>query len=161
MSNHYSTLGLEPGCDQEAVTKAYRKLARQYHPDRNPGDDEAVEMFKLVQAAYEVLSDPGKRHSYDMTLPRKRPTRGKVQSKPVVKPQIDPNLGKVWDAPPPQTDLWGRPLSAAEQAAWVALNKMSMREAVRQSDIIAKIAEPEFKDVFAGRYESSGSPELR
>ena len=61
----YEVLGLEKGASQEEIKKAYRKLARQYHPDKNPGDTEAEEMFKEVQAAYDVLSDPEKRQQYD------------------------------------------------------------------------------------------------
>jgi molecular chaperone DnaJ len=61
----YEILGVAKTATAEDITKAYRKLARQYHPDRNPGDDTAVEKFKEVQAAYEMLSDPDKRAEYD------------------------------------------------------------------------------------------------
>jgi molecular chaperone DnaJ len=61
----YKTLGVSKKASEEEIKKAYRKLARQYHPDRNPDDPAAEESFKEVQGAYDVLSDPEKRRAYD------------------------------------------------------------------------------------------------
>ena len=64
--NHYDVLGVSRDATQEDIKRAYRNLARRHHPDANPGDQAAVERFKEVGRAYEVLSDPGKRQRYDM-----------------------------------------------------------------------------------------------
>src|SRR3954451_10853486 len=61
----YRVLGVDKKASAEDIKKAYRKLARQYHPDRNPGDSAAEEKFKEVQAAYDVIGDPEKRKQYD------------------------------------------------------------------------------------------------
>jgi len=64
-TNLYETLGVAKNASQDEIKKAYRKLARQYHPDRNPDDKSAETRFKEVQTAYDVLSDPAKRKQYD------------------------------------------------------------------------------------------------
>jgi molecular chaperone DnaJ len=61
----YNVLGVDRKASADEIKKAYRKLARKYHPDRNPGDTAAEERFKEIQEAYSVLSDPDKRKAYD------------------------------------------------------------------------------------------------
>ncbi|RPI88327.1 MAG: J domain-containing protein [Chloroflexi bacterium] len=63
--DYYQTLGVDRKANESDIKRAYRKLALQYHPDRNPGDKKAEEKFKEINEAYQVLSDPSKRSRYD------------------------------------------------------------------------------------------------
>src|SRR5713101_4563113 len=63
--DYYKTLGVSKNATEKEIRQAYRKLARQYHPDVNPGDKAAEEKFKEINEANEVLSDPEKRKKYD------------------------------------------------------------------------------------------------
>ena len=63
--DYYEVLGVERNADEETLKKAYRKLAKKYHPDANPGDEAAAEKFKEASEAYAILSDPQKRQQYD------------------------------------------------------------------------------------------------
>ncbi len=68
--DYYEILGVDRNASDEEIKKSYRKLAMQYHPDRNPGNSEAEEMFKEAAEAYEVLSDEEKRDIYSALRPR-------------------------------------------------------------------------------------------
>lgn len=63
--DYYEVLGVSRDSDADTIKKAYRKMAMQYHPDRNPGDKEAEEKFKEAASAYDVLSNPDKKAKYD------------------------------------------------------------------------------------------------
>ncbi|HKS09578.1 MAG TPA: J domain-containing protein [Pyrinomonadaceae bacterium] len=65
IKDYYQTLGVKRGDSEDEIKKAYRKLARKFHPDLNPGDKASEEQFKQVQEAYDVLSDPEDRKLYD------------------------------------------------------------------------------------------------
>ena len=74
--DYYEVLGVDRGADDATLKKAYRKLAKKYHPDMNPGDKEAEAKFKEATEAYGVLSDPDKRRQYDQfgsVIRRRRP----------------------------------------------------------------------------------------
>src|SRR2546422_3236349 len=63
--DYYDVLGVKRDASEEEIKRAYRNLARKYHPDRNPGDKQAETHFKEVQDAYDILSDKNKRAQYD------------------------------------------------------------------------------------------------
>ena len=63
--DHYEVLGVGRNASQDEIKAAFRKLAVQHHPDKNPGDDKAPVRFKEINAAYQVLGDPNRRMMYD------------------------------------------------------------------------------------------------
>src|ERR687898_2930890 len=63
--DYYEVLGIKRDAKPEEIKKAYRRLARKYHPDVNPGDKASEERFKLTSEAHDILSDPKKRSVYD------------------------------------------------------------------------------------------------
>lgn len=75
--NFYEVLGVDKASGPEEITKAYRKLSKQYHPDRNPGDDDALAKYREVQEAHETLSDPHRRSAYDLPNSQQRFNRGR------------------------------------------------------------------------------------
>lgn len=76
MKDYYSILGVTQNCSEDEIRKQYRKLAMQYHPDRNPDSPEAEEKFKEIAEAYGVLTDPEKRQQYDTYMHQGGPQHG-------------------------------------------------------------------------------------
>ncbi len=66
--DYYAALGVKKSASADDIRKAFRKLARKYHPDVNPGDKSAEEKFKTISEANDILSDPKKRKIYDQRI---------------------------------------------------------------------------------------------
>ena len=71
--DYYEVLGVDKNADEAALKKAFRQLAKKYHPDMNPGDKDAEQKFKEIQEAYAVLSDAEKRRQYDLLTDPQEP----------------------------------------------------------------------------------------
>lgn len=86
MKNYYSVLGVAESASSDDIKKAYRKMAMQYHPDKNPGDKSAENKFKEITEAYETLSDVDKRASYDYG---RRPSQSRSNPFDMGDPDLD------------------------------------------------------------------------
>ena len=80
----YAVLGVSRSARRQTIQKAYRRLAMQYHPDRNPGSAEAAERFRQVQLAWDVLGDADKRAHYDRTGEVEGPAQSKSEANALV-----------------------------------------------------------------------------
>jgi curved DNA-binding protein CbpA len=81
-TDYYSLLGIERSAGASEIKQAYRRMVFRYHPDRNPDDDQAADMFKQILEAYETLSDSEKRSTYDeVTRPAEEPEKEDADQK--------------------------------------------------------------------------------
>lgn len=107
VTDYYEVLQVSPNADSEVIQAAYRRLAMKWHPDRNPGDPFAASQMKLLNEAYEVLSDPTLRREYDSSRSRTNTSGGRKEESPRTKASPP----KPESAPPPSSgDL---PVSSA------------------------------------------------
>ena len=88
--DYYSVLGIKRNASQEEIKRAYRKAVFLYHPDRNPGDDEAAGKFKQVLDAYEILSDALRRANYDQVT---RPSQAESEAEEEPVEEESPRFG--------------------------------------------------------------------
>ena len=98
--DYYNSLGVARNANADEIKKAYRQLALQYHPDRNPGNKEAEDKFKEVSESYEILSDPEKRFKYDNPMPQ-NPFMGFGGMGPFNFGNTGFNFNFTFDRPPP------------------------------------------------------------
>ena len=91
----YATLGVDRKASDDDIKKAYRKLARQYHPDRNPGDKAAASKFKDIQQAYDTLSDPEKRKLYDQFGPQYEQAQRAAQAGVAKSASLRPSISSL------------------------------------------------------------------
>lgn len=96
MRDYYKVLGVDVRASPLDIKRAYRKLALEYHPDRNPGSENASEMLKMVNEAYEVLSDQGKREAYDMLRILEARPRPLHAASPIVSPSQTERRFQRW-----------------------------------------------------------------
>ena len=162
--DYYEELGIGRNATQEEIKSAYRKKAFQWHPDRNPGDKNAETMFKIIQNAYDVLSNPLDKANYDgkgrtYTYAYKKPsyTAPKKPAKPAKKVYSSDRFS-IHDAPPPKYDLWGRPLSEDEQKEWQFNNSTHMKDVLRKQK---QQTASQWKDSMSDQYYSGGAPDIR
>jgi molecular chaperone DnaJ len=96
--DHYATLGLDHGCTEGQIRAAYRLLARQHHPDLNPGSREALAQTQSLNAAYEILSDPQRRKEHDeqLALAEKRRRSRAAGSSPTISKDVHLRLDEFF-----------------------------------------------------------------
>ena len=120
MIDYYAVLGVAPDADEDAIKNKYRKLAKQYHPDLNPGDKEAEAKFKAIGEAWAMLGDSESRTKYDAERAPKKAPSGKKHTAPMgdvdyskVMNQFDAFFGKAVK-PSPGAKQPKNPLDATE-----------------------------------------------
>lgn len=139
----YAVLGLSRGASAKDIKSAYRRLAREHHPDLNPGDPKAGERFKRVAAAYEVLSDPALRRRYDRTgrtgPGEARPSEATAQFVRAFQASVD-QMGRLF-----QEEILPRYIDAYFRGQGVALVRQILHD-VEQYALLKRLGGPDPSD---------------
>lgn len=177
--DYYKILGITPDADLDAIKKSYRKLAAQYHPDKNIGDAEAAERFKEIKKAYDYITENiGKPYKAEMPhnkKPKPQPPKPKADHKNETMPhnKLRRQSSIFADAPPPKYDIWGQPLSQEEKIKWQQNNTGDFKDLLekwrkaqkmkheKELNIQMNIIETGWRDTFANQYEADPIPEVR
>jgi curved DNA-binding protein CbpA len=136
--DHYAVLGVIPTASQAEIRAAYRRLARDTHPDRHPGDAAAERSFKRIAHAYEVIGDPRRRRAYDRrAIPSASSGPG-----PSGQASFDPGDGSLYHSDlGHHSDFYqaGDPLTLAEAGALVRRDRSWLRRAIREGRLPAEL----------------------
>lgn len=123
MKDYYKILGLSPTATKKEIKKAFRQLARKYHPDLHPGDKAAAEQFKCINEACQVLSDDSKRARYDL----ERKQQDKRQQAQQCRQHTQQTAAHTSSSKPDFSQAFSR--SAFEEAFFAGIKKPSAEEA--------------------------------
>lgn len=123
MKDYYEILGVTPAATKKEIKKAFRQLARKYHPDLHPGDKAAAEQFKCINEACQVLSDDSKRARYDLD----RKQQGQRQQTQQCRQHTQQQAAHTSSAKPDFSQAFSR--SAFEEAFFAGIKKPSAEEA--------------------------------
>ncbi len=146
--NHYHLLGVPPDAGERRIRSAYRSLAKRFHPDRNSGSETAAELFRQVNHAYKVLSDPQLRAHYDKKLSQQE-AQAVTKKNPQLEPQQKFNrfVKSLLDA------LFG-PADTTQKAT-------NVRRPAKAKHLHQQVEKPEFKTHYKLAVEKKRAPYTR
>jgi curved DNA-binding protein CbpA len=141
----YGVLGLSPSASQEQILSQYRVLVRKYHPDLHPGDANAALMMERVNAAYDVLGNPGERQQYDVQISASSESRGGATAPSSYgqsaygRPDAGAGPQSTWNQQWDNTSTDPRERQAEAEAMWEAMRSQERTRGGQFSDVWANV----------------------